>query len=315
MGERFSSFSDLNKFLSQTRQSVRKIRQAVRDWQIDMVYTNTSVIHVGRVAAWLEQLPHIWHIRELAQRHFGWQFLLPKWISLPILSSSQALICVCQAAKEEYFKPDNPKARVIFNGIGFSHELDGFIESRNEASRGEVFTFGMVGSITPEKGQVQAILALAELRKLGVSGKLIIAGHGSADYEETLMKLVSDLGLGPLVEFTGYVEDAYSVYDQCDAFLMCSDYEGLSRVAIEAMSAALPVIGKKSGGTPEIIVHEETGLLYETDEELLAGMRRMVENPEWARQMGLAGWARAKEKFNIETYAENVYRVIQSVMK
>ncbi len=96
---------------------------------------------------------------------------------------------------------------------------------------------------------------------------------------------------------------------------MCSDHEGLSRVAIEAMSAALPVIGKNSGGTPEIIVHEETGLLYETDEELLSGMRRMVENPEWARQMGLAGWVRAKEKFNIETYAENVYRVIQSVMK
>jgi len=44
-------------------------------------------------------------------------------------------------------------------------------------------------------------------------------------------------------------------------------------------------------------------------------MIHFSKNPEMGRQMGLAGWERAKEKFNIETYAENIYRVIQSVMK
>ncbi|NMC16412.1 MAG: glycosyltransferase family 4 protein, partial [Chloroflexi bacterium] len=96
--------------------------------------------------------------------------------------------------------------------------------------------------------------------------------------------------------------------------LVCSEYEAFSRVALEAMSTALPVIGRNSGGTPEIIVDGETGLLYNTFDELVEAMRRLAQDRSLSRKMGLAGWERARELFSIEKYASSVYQVIQSVM-
>ncbi|HPY34121.1 MAG TPA: glycosyltransferase, partial [Anaerolineaceae bacterium] len=63
------------------------------------------------------------------------------------------------------------------------------------------------------------------------------------------------------------------------------------------------------------IVHGKTGFLYGSFEELVASMKNMVQEPEEARQMGLAGWQRARESYNIEDNAANVYKVIQSVME
>ena len=44
-------------------------------------------------------------------------------------------------------------------------------------------------------------------------------------------------------------------------------------------------------------------------------MKNLVQVPRAARQKGLAGWQRARELYNIEEYATNVYRVIQSVIE
>ena len=96
------------------------------------------------------------------------------------------------------------------------------------------------------------------------------------------------------------------MYSRSDCLLMCSEHEAFGRVTAEAMSACLPVIGKNSGGTPEIIVHGETGYLYNTFDELVESMTRLVQDPALGRQMGLAGWQRAKQMFNIEDYAANV---------
>ena len=52
---------------------------------------------------------------------------------------------------------------------------------------------------------------------------------------------------------------------------------------------------------------------YDTQKQLVDAMTRLAIHPEQAWEMGLAGWQRAREKFNIEDCAANVYRIIQSV--
>jgi len=111
------------------------------------------------------------------------------------------------------------------------------------------------------------------------------------------------------------VDDPFPYYFSADCVLICSENEAFSRVGLEGMSTALPLIGKNSGGNPEIIVDGETGFLYNTFDELVQAMRELALNPEQGRKMGLAGWQRARTLFNIEDYAANVYRVIQSVME
>lgn len=67
---------------------------------------------------------------------------------------------------------------------------------------------------------------------------------------------------------------------------MCFRYEAMGRVTAEAMAAALPVIGYNSGGTPELIENEVTGLLYEGGyKELAQCMARFADRHEWVTEL------------------------------
>lgn len=297
--------------------SVQWLRTLIKEWAIDIVYTNTTVSPIGRFAAFLERLPHIWHLRELVELHFAWKFILPRFLALALIKNSAAVISVCEAVNNYYFAPGAKQAHVVYNGIATAKEYDALYLRKNgfsEPAR-ELYVFAIIGSITQQKGQEIAIRAVAELYGKGLPVRLLVVGTGKPSVVSQLKKLVEVLGIVHLVEFTGQIQDSYEIYFRSDCLLMCSGHEGLSRVTIEAMSASLPVIGINSGGTPEIIRHEKTGLLYNNNDELVSAMMRMAENPDWGRQLGVEGWKVAKERFNTENYAAGVYEIIQSLSK
>jgi len=301
--------------LKQVVQSKKALQELIRGHKIDLVYTNSSVTPVGRLAAWREGIPHIWHIREFGELDFSLRFIFGKALSLAIIKSSSAVICHAKVVRDYYFKPGAKKVYQIYNGSATQAQFAQRLERRLAEPVHEVFTFAMLSSLTPKKGQADAIQALAGLRERGLKARLVLAGSGKPEYVDSLKHLVADLKLSDQVQFTGFVEDPFPLYYATDCALICSEYEALSRVGLEAMSTAMPLIGRNSGGTPEIIADGQTGLLYNSPGELLEGMCRMVQAPDWARQLGLAGAQRAKELFNIEDYAAGVYQVIQKVMQ
>lgn len=295
--------------------SVKSIKAIIQDWKIDLVYTNSSVIPVGFLAARQADLPHIWHVREYFDLYFGWKYIFPGWLSKLVLSRSTAIICHARGVQQHYF-PSNPaNVHQVYNGVASIQELEYRLQARQAKTDKPDFTFAMLSNINPKKGQELAIRALAKLREDGVPATLLIVGNGKPDYVKSLEELVVDLNLTNQVTFTGLVADPFPYYFSADCVLICSEFEALSRVGLEAMSTAIPVIGKNSGGNPEIIVDGETGLLYNTFDELVAAMSELAQDPSLSRQMGLAGWQRARDLFNIEDYAANVFRVIQSVME
>ncbi len=293
--------------------TAKTIKDIARLWQIDLVYTNTSVIPVGLIAAKLAHLPHIWHIREFGDLDFSLHFLFGKAPSLALIKSSSATICHSKVVCNYYFKPKTKKVHQIYNGCATQGQFAHRLQKRLAEPAHQVFTFLMLSNLSPKKGQEHAIRALAALHERGINARLILAGSGRADYIEAINKFTSDLNISDYVQFKGFVEDPFPLYIAADCALICSDHEAFSRVGIEAMSTALPVIGKNNGGNPELILHEETGLLYSTFDELVNGMARLAAAPQWAQKLGLAGWELAKDKFNIEDYAANVYKVIESI--
>jgi glycosyltransferase involved in cell wall biosynthesis len=62
------------------------------------------------------------------------------------------------------------------------------------------------------------------------------------------------------------------------------------------------------------VEHEKTGLLYSGSHEELAGcMARLVENQQWARELGENGWHKAKEEYTTEACARKVYKVLEEI--
>ena len=179
----------------------------------------------------------------------------------------------------------------------------------------------LTGRIVPPKGQLEAIDALALLHKkqpgqfhLYFAGQ--VPGYDGGEYRHLLEKRITQAGLGDCVHFLGEVADIRQIRSQMDLELVCAWCETFGRVTIEAMCARLPVIGTNTGGTPEIIVNEKTGLLYPPHDTQLLSEQILwcAVHPEQTRQMAEAGYQRVRECFSIQATVDKVYAVISQAV-
>lgn len=297
---------------------IPNLANQLKNWEIDVIYTNSSVIPLGALLAKFSNLPHIWHIREFCDLDYNLYFDWGNSMSKYILSQANATICVSEAISSHFFKYNLSNNYIIYNGVLSKAEVNRLYQASDENRLSQIskcsYKFALVGLVTKNKGQEIAIRAISELfHKFGLEAKLILAGRGREI--EFLKELACELEISDKIEFWGYIDNPYDAYLASDAVLMCSKNEGMGRVTVEAMSACRPVIGYDNAGTSELIKHEHTGLLYKGEhEELAKAMKKLMENPEWAHQLGLNGWSIAREKYTIEAYANSVYKVLTSVV-
>ena len=90
----------------------------------------------------------------------------------------------------------------------------------------------------------------------------IFVGRGEAEQET--QRMAQETGLAGQVHFLGWRDDLASIYSQIDALLITSQNEGTPYSILEAMSLNCPVVATKVGGVPDMIRHEETGLLFDS---------------------------------------------------
>jgi glycosyltransferase involved in cell wall biosynthesis len=97
---------------------------------------------------------------------------------------------------------------------------------------------------------------------------------------------------------------------------MCSPNEALGRVTIEGMMYGVPVVAFDSAGTSEIVQHEQTGLLYRSDERSLAIQLERLLNDQ-SLYAGIAERAREHvfQNFTISKYRDNFLREVESCRK
>ncbi|MDH4199270.1 MAG: glycosyltransferase family 4 protein [Spirochaetia bacterium] len=126
---------------------------------------------------------------------------------------------------------------------------------------------GIIGRVSPKKGQFFLIKAVEALRKKGVLVDLLIFGspslNESGEYLRQMKQYVEDRGLESCIYFHEYASDVEMFYNAIDIFTLASESETFGMVTVEAMLSSLPVIATNSGGTPEILAYGKFGLLYE----------------------------------------------------
>jgi len=288
----------------------------LRKWRVQVVYSNSSVICAGQVAARLLRLPHIWHFREFGDLDYGMRLDWGKRFFNFLISKAQAQIAISNAIRDHLLQAQaKEKIHVIYNGIAPASEFDRLhLEAAQRDWGCQPFNFLVIGMFHPAKQQEEAIRAFAQVVKQVPAAQLLLAGPADNNYGKSCRDLVTTLGLSNRVTFLDYVADPFPVYLQAHTLLMCSKHEGMGRVTAEAMATCLPVIGRNSGATPELIQHEQTGLLYDGSiNALVTCMTQLARNPAQARQLGMNGWEVARQKFTVETYSQQVFAVLESV--
>lgn len=133
--------------------------------------------------------------------------------------------------------------------------------------------------------------------------RLVITGGGPLEKE--FRQLATDCGVADRVIWLGNVPSgAVAGYlRQADAFVLNSTYEGLPHVVLEAMQAGTPVIATHVGGTGEVVIDGETGLLIEPNDSaaLQAAISRLWSEPELGTRLAREASLRLSRQFNFDS--------------
>jgi glycosyltransferase involved in cell wall biosynthesis len=175
--------------------------------------------------------------------------------------------------------------------------------------RGGGTLLGAAGRFVPQKGFDVLLRALAELPQ----ASLLLVGDGPE--RPRLERLVDELGLRDRVELTGWRPDAARLLAAVDAVVVPSRAEPFGLVALEAMSAGVPVIASAVDGLAEVVTDGETGLLVPPDDpRLLAeAIARVLVDRSLSRALGERGREVATTAFSRERMTgafEDLYRAV-----
>ncbi|SPM42193.1 Glycogen synthase, partial [Mycobacterium numidiamassiliense] len=180
----------------------------------------------------------------------------------------------------------------------FRPDPAGRAELRARYRLGERPTVVCLSRLVPRKGQDMLIRALPSVRRRVDGAALVIVGGGP--HREALEKLASDCGVAEHVTFTGGVPSAElpAHYALADVFAMpCRtrgsgmDVEGLGIVYLEASATGVPVIAGQSGGAPEAVQHNKTGLVVDgrSVHKVADAVAELLIDRDRAAAMGAAG--------------------------
>lgn len=168
-----------------------------------------------------------------------------------------------------------------------------------------------LGKLAVNKGTSQ-LIPVAE--RAGLKWPLVIAGDGP----ERAAIAASAATSGHDIRLVGWVDrDAATAWLAHASALVFPSRgpESLSRVLIEASALGVPIAAMNTGGTPDVIQHDVTGLLSSTADALADDLRRLVDGPELRSRLGNAARERAQVRFDSQAVApkvEGLYREIIS---
>jgi glycogen(starch) synthase len=163
-----------------------------------------------------------------------------------------------------------------------------------------------LGRLSPEKGFDVAVTAFASLVNRFPNARLVIVGEGP---ERTKLECqIRKLGLTHRVELAGEVapEEVPGLLNTVTMVLLPSRQESFGLVALEAALMARPVVATRVGGLPEVVLHEQTGLLVENENSgaLAEAAAFLLTQPATAMKMGQTARLRAHHTFSWQRHVD-----------
>lgn len=170
---------------------------------------------------------------------------------------------------------------------------------------------GSVGRLDPVKDYVTLVDAFASARAGDPRLRLCIVGDGPE--RPRLEAAIASAGLGSSAVLAGHRDDARTLMAGFDLYVNSSISEGVSLTLLEAMAARLPIVATAVGGTPEVVVGDETGLLVapRSAEALARAITALTSDTTRARAFADAGHRRVLQHFTLDRMVESYARLYE----
>ena len=167
----------------------------------------------------------------------------------------------------------------------------------------------MVGRLGWKKGYEFALRAAVIVRDAIPAVRFDIVGDGALRVE--LEAMARDLGLDGTVRFLGKRRDIAELMAGFDCYMLSSVIEGMPNALLEAMALGRPVVTTSAGGSAEVVVHGESGIVVPTrDADALAqGVLRILRDPALAKRLGTEAERRVRREYDQATMLRSIDRL------
>lgn len=247
-----------NRFIK-IKKAKNYIANYIDKHHIDLLYTSTSVIISGGLAAKKSGIPSISHIHEIPTANKPYEI----FSGLFVRYFSKKVIVVSNSVAK-HWQPYLKKHQLlkVYNGIIFPVTKSLYNKRKTIEQN---ITLTSIARLIPYKGHKYFIEVAKELLKLNKQYQFLIVGDtfpGYEAYEEELKTLVSENDLHQKIHFLGYRTDVDDILVKSDLFFHPSIApDPLPTVLFEAIKLKVPVVATKLGGAVEILDNGNCGLL------------------------------------------------------
>ena len=296
---------------------IMRLARLLRRERVDVLHTHTlaGANVTSRVAARLAAVPIVSHLHIANVFRPSTRFLLAR-LDNATARFATALVAVSEETRRAYEAQGYPRRiRVVYNGVAPERvDADGV---RDElAIPPQAPLVAEVARLCDVKGQRELIDALVDVP----AAHVVFVGadlERGGDYERALRRRAEDRGVSDRVVFAGYRDDAARIIAAADVIALPSWTEGLPIVVLEAMALGRPVVATPVGGTRELVVDGETGLLVPPRDAgaLADALRRLVDDASLRDRLGDAGRRRAAERFSLEASVQAVLDLYDEIAR
>jgi glycosyltransferase involved in cell wall biosynthesis len=292
------------------------LRKLMRQRDVRLIHGTSLSVLAAPLVAWITRTPLISHVQEILID----PRIIRKALHSIVRHSADKIVCISDSVKAHILE-DQPNAAKIIEVVRNSIPLPVEANRTVEEMRSELGlvaglpVVGMIGRVSPWKGQEIFVRAAAILRSEGVACQFVAIG-GVFDNElhhlNRLKEIIRSLDLDNLVKIEGFRKDARELIAAFDVFVLPSILpEPFGLVVAEAMAAGKPVIATRHGGPTEMVVEGETGFLIPPNDPnaLASAIQNLLAHPEEAASLGRAGRRRFLEHFEMREYVQRIEKL------
>lgn len=288
-------------------EAVSSIAGLIREFEPDLVVTNTIVSPWGAIASKMEGVAHAWMVHEFGDLDHGLKFRIGRPETFEDIGLlSEVVVANSEAVRDHITQWVDPaKVTIAYpaNDLARARELAG--PRSDAAADPQVLRTVLVGRIGPTKGQWRLLRAIAALKAEGVLVAANLVGPGGGAELREVRDLIEGLKIGELVTITGETDNPFVHVARADVAVMASTCEAFGRVTLEYQALGVPVVAARSGANPELVHEGETGWLF-NPEDVSDLVRVLREAHTDRRELHRRGQAAAR---SVEERLEHAYPI------
>lgn len=211
----------------------------------------------------------------------------------------------CMAEQTRSIAPERSDISITPFGVDTQYYVK---FAKRKHSNDQIITIGTVKKLSKKYGVDTLLKAFAlllqnlEKEKKSLAQKIRLRLVGDGPQMQRLKELATELNIAHLTSFVGRVphESVPIELSKLDIYVALSRLESFGVAIIEASAASRPVVVSDAGGLPEVVIHNQTGLIVPRENAQAAAnaLHQLVVNPELRNRMGVAGREYVSENYD-----------------